>query len=70
MEMPFKFCVHSDKQRRVYYPMPTNAVYYTCLEMASLQRRREKERANHLSETAEQRKKRLRRQRDRVNRLL
>ena len=27
--------VRTDRQRRVYYPMPTNAVDYTCLEMAS-----------------------------------
>ena len=41
-----------------------------CLEMVLLQRRQEKEIANLLSETAEQRKEILKRQRDRLNRLL
>ena len=115
---PFKFHVRADRQRRVYYPVPINAVDYTCIEIASLQkRRREQEllvclkylsnkkrdwsvtmklitctnkcswlymlidgvqktrertfqRANHFSETAEQREERLRRWRDRVNHLL
>ena len=68
-EKLFKFCACADRQQRAYYPMPINAFHYMCLEMVSLQRRQEKEIANHLSETAEQRKEIWRKQRNRLNRL-